>query len=111
MISVETGLMKKLEKEIVSIILSYKKPDRIVLFGSRATGYFTDKSDIDIAVFAKKWDDNDLNELKFYLDKYLLTPLKIDVVNFCSLYNKRLKSNILKEGMVLYESRKVKRSL
>jgi len=105
------GLTKELQKKIIEIILSYKRPDKIVLFGSRATGHFIEKSDIDIVVFARKWDDFDINELKFRFDEYLSTPLKTDIVNFYSLHNKRLKSNILKEGKVLYESRKVKISL
>jgi len=105
------GLKKEIRKKIVKLILSYKKPEKIVLYGSRVTGYFTAKSDIDIAVFGKNWDALNLNELKFRLDEYLLTPLKIDIVNFYSLNNKKLKNNILKEGKVLYEPRKIKRTL
>ncbi|MDO8489705.1 MAG: nucleotidyltransferase domain-containing protein [Candidatus Omnitrophota bacterium] len=100
----KTGLSKHIENKIVKIVLSYKKPDKILLFGSRATGYFTEKSDIDIALFGKKWDEGDLNEIKFRLDECLSTPLKIDIVNFYSSGNKRLKSRILNEGRLLYES-------
>lgn len=103
------GLVKQLQVKIVRTVLSYKKPDKILLYGSRATGHSNGKSDIDIAIFARGWDESDMNELRFRLDESLSVPLKIDIVEFYSLDNKRLKKNILAEGRVLYESRKTKR--
>jgi predicted nucleotidyltransferase len=44
------GLDEKLVAEIVQRILSVAKPDRIILFGSAATGGMTRDSDIDLLI-------------------------------------------------------------
>lgn len=90
-------------EQIVRIIIEYKKPEKILIYGSRAKGSFKKTSDIDIAIFAKDWTNKDINLVKHRLDEELITPLKVDVVNFYDLEKKSLKGNILKEGRVLYE--------
>jgi len=91
-------------KQIVKLIVAYKKPKKIVIFGSRARSDFKDTSDIDIAIFDRDWNDTDINLIKDAIQEGIKTPLKIDVVNFHSLEKARLRANILKEGRVLYES-------
>ena len=44
------GIDESLTQEIVRRILSVSKPDRIILFGSAATGRMTRDSDIDLLV-------------------------------------------------------------
>lgn len=44
------GIDEKLTREIVLRVLSVSKPDRIILFGSAATGRMTRDSDIDLLV-------------------------------------------------------------
>ena len=44
------GIDENLEQEIVRRILSVTKPDKIILFGSAATGQMTRDSDIDLLV-------------------------------------------------------------
>jgi len=44
------GIDESLSQEIVRRILSVSKPDRIILFGSAATGRITRDSDIDLLV-------------------------------------------------------------
>lgn len=46
------GIDDTLAQEIVRRILSVTKPDRIILFGSAATGTMTRDSDIDLLVIA-----------------------------------------------------------
>ena len=90
-------------EQIVSLIIKYKKPEKIVIYGSRAMGIFKETSDIDIAIFGKHWTGRDINLIRHLLDEFVKTPLKIDVVNFYELKKEALKENILKEGRVLYE--------
>jgi predicted nucleotidyltransferase len=45
-----TGLSADLLKQIVDAVRQDAKPQRIILFGSRARGEWNDRSDIDIAV-------------------------------------------------------------
>ncbi len=42
--------MKSLSKEIVRRVLSVAQPDKIILFGSAATGDMTSDSDIDLLI-------------------------------------------------------------
>ena len=102
---------QKILNQIVKLIVEYKRPEKIMVFGSRARDAFKDISDIDIAIFGKYWTDTDINIVKNTLDEFVKTPLKIDVVNFYGLKKERLKQNILKEGRVIYESREDKRGL
>ena len=48
------GVDNAVAKQIIKIILSYKKAEKIVLFGSRAATNFKRTSDIDRAIFAKE---------------------------------------------------------
>ncbi len=93
---------EKATKYINAIIQEIKTlhPKKILLFGSRAKGYFTPNSDIDIAV--------DIN-LTFREKR----KLKERVEEISGLYSvdllflpdlgKELKEQIEKEGIVLYE--------
>lgn len=44
----------QLLKEVARRILTVVQPDRIILFGSAASGNFSDESDLDILVLEKK---------------------------------------------------------
>lgn len=104
------NLNKSILLQIKRIILGYKKPEKIVVFGSRANGTSKKISDIDIAIFGKNWSSTDINLIRDELDETIETPLKFDVVNFYSLNKKALKTNILTEGKTIYECKKNKRS-
>ncbi len=98
-------------KRIVEVITAYKKAEKIVIFGSRATGRFKDTSDIDIAIFGKDWTNRDINIVKFNLDEYVKTPLKFDLLNFYDISKDSLKENILKNGRIIYDAGKNQRAL
>ncbi len=86
--------------------MSFKKAEKIVLFGSRANGACRRSSDIDIAIFGKDWSDRDINLVKYTLDEMIKTPLKFDLLNFYQLNKKKLKQDILKKGRIIYVSGK-----
>jgi len=98
------GLPLELKDEIVQLILKYKKPEKIVLFGSRATGDFEEVSDIDLAIFAKDWESSDFSHIHLDLEDYARTPLKFDVADFYRLRKESLKEDILNEGSVIYDA-------
>ena len=100
------GLDENLLSQIVDLILKYKKPEKIVIFGSRASDNFKNTSDIDIAIFGKDWTDKDINIVKYNLDEFIKTPLKFDLLNFHKIGKTKLKENIRKEGMIVYDIRK-----
>lgn len=99
------SLEEKLSNQIVEVILKYKKPEKIIIFGSRARDDFEYVSDIDIAIFGKDWTDKDMNIAKDRLNEGINTPLKFDVIDFYSIVKETLRENILKDGLVIYESR------
>ena len=99
------GLDKQIKDEIVKLILSHKRVEKIVIFGSRANGRFKENSDIDIAIFSKDWTDKDINIVKFNLEENLKTPLKFDVLNFYHLTKTSLKDEIIRKGRVIYEEK------
>jgi len=100
------GVSASVAQQIEREILAFKRPEKIVIFGSRATGDFKNTSDIDIAVFAESWSDKDINLVKNRLDERVKTPLKFDLVNFYAVSKERLRKNILENGRTIYESPK-----
>ena len=72
--------------------------NRIVLFGSRARGTNTERSDIDIAVYGGDFDS-------FYWDVKEKTNslLMFDIVQADSSISNDLKKEIQKDGVVIYE--------
>ena len=100
------NLNKEIVSHIINIILSYKQPEKVSIFGSRGKGSCTETSDIDIAIFGKDWSDRDINLVKDMLENRIKTPLKFDVLNFYSIKKEGLKNNIVINGRVIYEKRK-----
>ncbi|MCD6412525.1 MAG: nucleotidyltransferase domain-containing protein [Elusimicrobia bacterium] len=97
---------EELLSQIIKVIQNYKEPEKIMLFGSRATGTAKKTSDIDIAIFGKNWTDSDNNIINDILNEELDTALKIDVLNFYDIGKEQLKKDITEKGVVLYESGK-----
>lgn len=71
---------------------------RIVLFGSRARGTHTERSDIDIAVSGGDFDAfcRDIKEKAHSL-------LSFDIVDYDKNAGEDLKKEIQKDGIVIYE--------
>ena len=81
-------------------IIKFAKKDgitKIILFGSRAKGTHTERSDIDLAVSGGNYLDfhEDLNENAY-------TLLMFDVVNLDGTLSDKLRQNIAKDGVVIY---------
>ena len=98
--------IKPLITPIIKTITSYKKVDKIVLFGSRARGDYAKASDIDLVVFAKDWNLRDLSFIKEELEDNIKTCLFFDVIGYYQINNESLKKQIIQEGKVLYEQGK-----
>lgn len=82
-------------------LLSYAQKhsvEKIILFGSRARGTNTDRSDIDIAVYGGEFDD-------FYWDvkEKIHSLLMFDVIQGDTSLSEELKDEIKKEGITIYE--------
>jgi len=102
----DTGLKKEVLQSIIDTIINVAPVDKIVIYGSRATGHFKKTSDIDLAVFGKDVTDSNIAHMMFNLEDDVMTPLKFDLVLFHTIHRESFKEDILNEGAVIYESEK-----
>ena len=72
--------------------------DKIILFGSRARGTNTERSDIDIAVYGGNFDG-------FYWDvkEKIHSLLMFDIVQADNPISNELEKEIKKDGVMIYE--------
>ncbi len=88
-------------ERVVKDIVSFAKDnnvDKVIVFGSRARGTNKERSDIDIAVIGGNFTD-------FYWDIKEKTHslLSFDIVEFGENTSDELKSEIERDGVILYE--------
>jgi len=93
---------REIIKKVTAIILEHAKPERIYLYGSRATGDGAPTSDIDIA-----FDDPDFKKTHLIKEEVEKIPtlLKIDIVNLTRT-EERFRKRIAATGKVLYSANK-----
>ena len=90
-------LPERVVKDIVTFAKRYSVR-KVILFGSRARGNNTERSDIDIAVYGGDFDG-------FYWDvkENIHSLLMFDVVQADASISDELKKEIAKDGVVIYE--------
>jgi len=93
---------KTILDEVKKIILKHANPERIYLYGSRASGEAKETSDIDIAYDAPDFRDEYLIAEEV---NQLPTLLKIDVKNL-SATEERFRNRVKATGTVLYSASK-----
>ena len=91
------NLPDRILRELSSFAQKYSIT-KIILFGSRARGTNTERSDIDIAVYGGDFDN-------FYWDVKENTHslLMFDIVQADTSVSDNLKQEIEKDGVVIYE--------
>ena len=72
--------------------------EKVILFGSRARGDNTERSDVDVAIVGGDFDN-------FYwdMDENINSLLTFDVVKLDSKTSQALKQEIERDGVVIYE--------
>lgn len=70
---------------------------KVILFGSRARGTHTERSDIDLAVVG-----GDAMNFYYDLEEKAWTLLKFDVVNLDKDVSEKLQKEIERDGVVIY---------
>ncbi|MCD8148978.1 MAG: nucleotidyltransferase domain-containing protein [Clostridiales bacterium] len=89
------------ENAMADIVFYAQKNDikKVILFGSRARGTCTPKSDIDLAA-----SGGDASAFYLDLEEFAHTLLMFDVVDLDNQeLNNELRSEIEREGIVIYE--------
>ena len=92
-----TGIRIQVIQEICCLAEKYNV-NKVILFGSRARGDFSDKSDIDLAS-----SGGDFVRFSLDVDETTSTLLQYDIINLDGAVQKELLDSINKEGVVLYE--------
>lgn len=94
-------MLEKLSKRLVNEICRFGKEasiDRIILFGSRARGDNTERSDVDLAVYG-----GDFDSFYWNIKENVHSLLMFDVVRIDEKVSQDLKNEIERDGVVLYE--------
>jgi hypothetical protein len=104
----EAGISKRFMNELQSYCFKNHQIEKVLLFGSRARGDYRRSSDIDLAVFTKGISHTEQNLIEQAINE-MPTPLKIDVVFMDRITKEKMISNIIKEGVVIYEQGKALR--
>ena len=98
MSSVHYNLPKRIETELAFMAEKYNI-SKITLFGSRARGGNTAKSDVDIAVYGCK----DFARFSLDVEDEVWTLLKFDIVDMDGNVSEKLRDEIQRDGVVIYE--------
>jgi len=92
-----TGIRQQVIDEIRALAEQYAIA-AVVLFGSRARGDHTERSDIDLAVYGGR-----SSEFALAVDEETTTLLKYDIVDLDASVQPELRASIEKEGILIYE--------
>ena len=93
---------KSIFQSIILLIREKVDPDKIILFGSRATKRAKKGSDIDIAIFGgKKLNHREERKLREKIDE-LAGLYSVDIV-FAEKLQKTFKEMVQDQGVVIYE--------
>ena len=93
--------MKNLSNKVENAIIDFAKKynlSKVILFGSRARGDNSPRSDIDLAV-----EGGDVINFKLAIDEEIPTLLMFDVVNLAENLNEKFLTEIQRDGVILYE--------
>ena len=87
---------------LVDIVLETAKPEKLMLFGSRARGNHRSNSDFDFVVFTKNCSENDWTNLLINLSEGPHSLYNVEIVEYEKL-SPEYQENISREGKVIYE--------
>ena len=91
------NLPERVINEIAAFAQEYDV-HKIVLFGSRARGTHTERSDVDLAV-----SGSDFDAFYWSIKEKVHSLLTFDIVNLDSGISQQLKEEIERDGVILYE--------
>ena len=96
---------QNLIQEMVRQFRTYPEVERVLLFGSRARGDHSERSDYDVAIYGTL-SSEDKVKLRYTVNEELPTLHKIDMLFVEELKNIALINNIQKEGIAIYDKNK-----
>ena len=97
------GLSKNTIDKINSIFDTIQEIDKVVIYGSRAKGNFTEDSDIDLSLKGNQLTDQIVSIIKSKLEELNL-PYLFDISIYNTLISKELKEHIDRKGKLFYNT-------
>lgn len=97
------GLSETIRESLSDVFAQFPKVDRVLVYGSRATGKNRPQSDIDLAVLAPTMSDREFSSLWMALDD-LPILFRLDVSLWHEVTNPVLKKAMLDDGIPLYQA-------
>jgi predicted nucleotidyltransferase len=95
------GLPLNLLSSLCTIFKKYPQVQKVILYGSRATGSYKNSSDIDITLVAPDASLSDMFKMENEIDDLML-PYKVDLSLFHKLENEALVAHIHKYGQEIH---------
>lgn len=95
------GLSEKDTAMLRKVFSAFPDIERVLLYGSRALGTYTNSSDIDLCCFGSAITLSQVFQLEQAIDDLLL-PYKVDISRFNHIDNPDLKAHILRAGQLFY---------
>lgn len=99
----DIGLSKTLQEWLRDTFAQFPQVERVLVYGSRATGRYRPQSDIDLAVVAPTMSLREFSRLWTALDQ-LPILFRLDVSLWHTVTNPALQQAMLEDGISLYES-------
>jgi predicted nucleotidyltransferase len=98
----EIGISDQNADLLLEIFEKYDFIDKVILYGSRTKGNFTDRSDVDLVIIGNPKDRfevlsvlNDIEETNF--------PYNTDLQLYSDIKNSQLRNHIDRLGKIFYE--------
>ena len=95
----QINLNKELLEEIINICKRHAEIEKVVLFGSRARGDNSPKSDIDLAIYA----NSNFSDFIEDMENNTRTLLEFDFSNMRTVKDDFFIDQVNKEGITIYE--------
>lgn len=95
----QINLNKELLEEIIDICKRHAEIEKVVLFGSRARGDNSPKSDIDLAIYS----NSNFSDFIEDMENNTRTLLEFDFSNMRTVKDEFFIEQVNKEGIIIYE--------
>lgn len=95
------GLQREHEEILRSIFKKHALSGQVIVYGSRAKGTFTERSDLDLAIKGSNADHYKIEEIKDEIDESDF-PFLVDAQLYEAIQNSALIEHIDRVGRVLY---------
>lgn len=95
------NLKDEILDEIINVCKNYSNIEKVILFGSRARGDNSEKSDVDLAVYCNE----NISEFIEEIEEKVPTLLEFDFSEMNKIEDEFFIEQVEKEGIILYEKR------